>query len=119
LVPHSEYCGIHRRVSRSGAYPLRKVEIMPLLKEQKSAIIERFGKDAQDTGSARVQVALLSARIVELTEHLKVHKKDHATRRGLFGLLGQRRNLLQYIKRNDVAEYRALIADLGIRDNIN
>ena len=91
---------------------------MTISKDQKAELIARFGKDANDTGSARVQVAILTFRIAELTEHLKFHKKDHATRRGLLRLVGKRRNLLQYIKRNDIEEYRALIKDLGIRDNV-
>jgi small subunit ribosomal protein S15 len=88
-------------------------------KEQKAELVKRFGKDEHDTGSSAVQVALLSARINELTEHLKTHKKDHATRRGLRRLVGQRRSLLQYIKRNDIEQYRSLIKELGIRDNVN
>lgn len=91
---------------------------MALTKEQKAQIIAEFGKDPQDSGSANVQVALLTQRIRELTEHLKVHKKDHHTRRGLLMLVGKRRNLLGYIKKRDIEEYRALIARLGIRDNI-
>lgn len=91
---------------------------MTISKDQKAELIKKFGKDERDSGSPRVQVALLTARIVELTEHLKVHKKDHSTRRGLLRLVGQRRHLLQYIKRHDIEEYRALIKELGIRDNI-
>jgi small subunit ribosomal protein S15 len=91
---------------------------MPLTKEQKAQIIAEYGKDAQDSGSADVQVALLTQRIRELTEHLKVHKKDHHTRRGLLMLVGKRRRLLTYIKKNNIQGYRELIARLGIRDNI-
>ncbi len=91
---------------------------MPLTKEQKAAIIAEYGKTPNDSGSAEVQVALLTQRIKELTEHLKVHKKDHHTRRGLLMLIGQRRRLLVYIKKRDVEEYRALIAKLGIRDTL-
>ena len=91
---------------------------MGLSKEEKAAIIAEFGKNPQDSGSAEVQVALLSKRIKDLTEHLKQHPKDHHTRRGLLMLVGQRRRLLGYIKRRDVNDYRALIAKLGIRDNI-
>ncbi|MDR2672875.1 MAG: 30S ribosomal protein S15 [Coriobacteriales bacterium] len=91
---------------------------MPLTKERKAEIIAEFGKDANDSGSAEVQVALFTERIRELTEHLKVHSKDHHTRRGLLMLVGKRRRLLTYIKRNDVIKYRKLIAQLGIRDNI-
>ena len=91
---------------------------MPLTKEQKAQIVADYGKDANDSGSAEVQVALLTQRIRELTEHLKIHKKDHHTRRGLLMLVGKRRRLLTYIKKKDVQNYRQLIARLGIRDNI-
>jgi small subunit ribosomal protein S15 len=91
---------------------------MPLSKERTAEIIAEFGRDAADSGSADVQVALLTARIRDLTEHLKVHKKDHHTRRGLLMLVGRRRRLLTYIKRRDVTAYRELIAKLGIRDNV-
>ena len=91
---------------------------MPLSKERKAQIIGEYGKDAKDSGSAEVQVALLTERIRELTEHLKIHKKDHHTRRGLLMLVGKRRRLLTYIKRRDVLQYRELIARLGIRDNV-
>jgi small subunit ribosomal protein S15 len=91
---------------------------MPLKKEQIAQIIADYGKDENDSGSAEVQVALLTQRIRELTEHLKIHKKDHHTRRGLLMLVGKRRRLLTYIKRQDIQNYRQLIARLGIRDNI-
>jgi small subunit ribosomal protein S15 len=91
---------------------------MPLSKEKTAEIIAEFGKDEKDSGSAGVQVALLTQRIRDLTEHLKIHQKDHHTRRGLLMLVGQRRRLLTYIKKRDITEYRELIARLGIRDNI-
>jgi small subunit ribosomal protein S15 len=91
---------------------------MPLSRERTAEIIAEFGKDAKDSGSAEVQVALLTARIRDLTEHLKIHKKDHHTRRGLLMLVGRRRRLLTYIKKRDIANYRELIAKLGIRDNV-
>ncbi|MDR1713618.1 MAG: 30S ribosomal protein S15 [Coriobacteriales bacterium] len=91
---------------------------MPLSKEKTAEIIAEYGKDAKDSGSAEVQVALLTQRIRDLTEHLKVHKKDHHTRRGLLMLVGKRRRLLTYIKKRDVTQYRELIAKLGIRDNV-
>jgi small subunit ribosomal protein S15 len=91
---------------------------MPLSKQKKAEIIAEYGKDANDSGSAEVQVALLTQRIRDLTEHLKIHKKDFHTRRGLLMLIGSRRRLLKYIKRNDVVKYRELIARLGIRDNV-
>ncbi|MCL2136256.1 MAG: 30S ribosomal protein S15 [Coriobacteriia bacterium] len=91
---------------------------MPLSKEVTAGIIAEYGKDAKDSGSASVQVALLSQRIRDLTEHLKIHRKDHHTRRGLLMLVGKRRRLLTYIKQRDITEYRDLIARLGIRDNV-
>ena len=84
-------------------------------KERKAAIVAEFGKDEKDTGSPAVQIALITERIRELTEHLKVHPKDHHSRRGLFMLVGQRRGLLDYVKANDINEYRVLIDRLGIR----
>lgn len=91
---------------------------MSLSKEEKSAIIAEYGKGEADSGSAEVQVALLTKRIAELTEHQKTHKKDFHSRRGLLKLVGQRRRLLVYIKKRDVVAYRELIAKLGLRDNI-
>ena len=91
---------------------------MTISKEQKAEIIKEFGKTEQDSGSAEVQVALLTARIKDLTEHVKVHKKDHHTRRGLLMLVGKRPRLLTYIKDRDIDEYRELIKKLGIRDNV-
>lgn len=87
-------------------------------KERTAELIADFGKNAQDSGSAEVQVAILSERIRNLTEHLKTHPKDHHTRRGLLMLVGKRRRLLVYIKERDILEYRELIKKLGIRDNI-
>ena len=81
----------------------------------KKLIIEKHGRDASDTGSPEVQIALLTARINHLTEHLKIHKKDHHSRRGLLKLVGQRRGLLDYIRNQDIVKYRALIAELGLR----
>ena len=89
---------------------------MTVSKERKAELIAEFGKDEHDSGSAPVQVALLSERIGALTEHMKSHTKDYHTRRGL--LVVQRRRLLGYIKRNDIEGYRELIGKLGIRDNI-
>ena len=86
-----------------------------LSKEKKQEIIEAYGKSATDTGSPEVQVALLTARITELTEHLKVNKKDHHSRRGLLKMVGQRRGLLEYLKKTDINRYRALIERLGLR----
>lgn len=87
-------------------------------KERTAELIAEFGKNEHDSGSAQVQVAILSERIRNLTEHLKQHPKDHHTRRGLLMLVGKRRRLLVYIKERDIFEYRDLIKKLGIRDNI-
>ena len=86
-----------------------------LSKEKKQAIIVEYGKSATDTGSPEVQVALLTARITGLTEHLKVNKKDHHSRRGLLKMVGQRRCLLEYLKKTDINRYRTLIERLGLR----
>lgn len=81
----------------------------------KAATIQQHRLHESDTGSPEVQVAILTERINHLTEHLKVHKKDHHSRRGLLMLVGRRRRLLDYLRRNDVERYRALIAELGLR----
>ena len=86
---------------------------MPLTKEQKTEIVGTYGRDGKDTGSTRVQIALLTQRITELTEHMKVHKHDHHSRRGLLKLVGRRRRLLTYMQRHDLEGYRALIKELG------
>ena len=88
---------------------------MSLTQERKREIIEQFGASPQDTGNTRVQVALLTARINELTEHLREHSKDHHSRRGLLMLVGQRRRLLNYLQRTDLEGYRALVRELGLR----
>ena len=86
-----------------------------IAKDKKTSIIAEYGRTPGDTGSPEVQVAILTARINELTEHLKVHKKDHHSRRGLLKMVGQRRGLLAYLKKTDIERYRALIEKLGIR----
>ena len=83
--------------------------------EMKKDIVAKYGRTPEDTGSPEVQVALLTARINMLTEHLKEHKKDHHSRRGLLKMVGKRRNLLAYLKSKDVERYRALIEKLGLR----
>jgi small subunit ribosomal protein S15 len=88
---------------------------MTLTKEQKRDLIDKHGRSQSDTGSTEVQVALLTARINELTEHLRTHSKDHHSRRGLLMLVGKRRRLLDYLQRSDVERYRALVAELGLR----
>lgn len=84
-------------------------------KEKKQAIIAEFGRNPQDTGSPEVQIALLTERIAELTEHLKTNKKDHHSRRGLLQMVGQRKGLLAYLMKNDIEAYRNLIERLGLR----
>lgn len=84
-------------------------------KEKKTEIIEKYGRKPGDTGSPEVQIAILTERIRELTEHLKVHEKDHHSRRGLLKLVGQRRRLLSYFKETNLEGYRELIKELGIR----
>ena len=86
-----------------------------MTKERKLEIINEYKRDAADTGSAEVQVALLTERINELTEHLKVHKKDNHSRRGLLKMVGKRRNLLGYLEKNDVEKYREIVAKLNLR----
>ncbi|MFV0317111.1 MAG: 30S ribosomal protein S15 [Microthrixaceae bacterium] len=81
----------------------------------KQATITKFGASSTDTGSTRVQIALLTDRIDHLTEHLKKHRKDHHSRRGLLMLVGKRRRFLDYLRDNDIEEYRSLIAELGLR----
>ncbi len=88
---------------------------MPLDTATKKKIISDHGSDEHDTGSAEVQVAMLSRRISDLTEHLKTHKHDHHTRRGLLQLVGRRRRLLKYLEKTDINRYRALIERLGLR----
>jgi len=83
--------------------------------EQKKEIIAKFGSNENDTGSPEVQIALLSGRITYLTEHFKIHKKDHHSRRGLLKLVGQRRRILNYLKGKNVERYRTVIKELGIR----
>ena len=86
-----------------------------LTQEQKAEIVARFGANPHDTGSTRVQIALLTQRINDLTAHLREHRKDHHSRRGLLMIVGQRRRLLNYMQRNDLEGYRALIRELGLR----
>ena len=108
LQPFAEYHTI------LGGYQIKEDNIM-LAKEEKQAIIEKYGRTPGDTGSPEVQVALLTARINELNEHLKVNQKDHHSRRGLLKMVGQRRGLLAYLKKTDIERYRSLIERLGLR----
>jgi small subunit ribosomal protein S15 len=88
---------------------------LTLTKEAKQDIVGKHGRSETDTGSAEVQIALLTARINELTEHLRAHPKDHYSRRGLLKLVGRRRRLLQYLQKRNLEGYRALIQELGLR----
>jgi small subunit ribosomal protein S15 len=88
---------------------------LPLTKEAKLEIVGKHGRSDSDTGSAPVQIALLTTRINELTEHLRAHPKDHYSRRGLLKLVGRRRRFLNYLQKNDLEGYRALIKELGLR----
>ena len=88
---------------------------MPLTKEEKQGIIKKYGVSESDTGNTKVQIALLTKRIDDLTEHMKMSTKDHHTRYGLLKLVGQRRSLLDYLVREDIESYRSLIKELGIR----
>jgi small subunit ribosomal protein S15 len=88
---------------------------MSLTQEKKSELIERFGATANDTGRPEVQIALLTERINQLTDHLRTHRKDHHSRRGLLMLVGRRRRFLRYLERSDLERYRALVKELGLR----
>ena len=90
-------------------------EKVVLTPENKREVIDRFRLNEKDTGSPEVQIALLTSRIKYLTDHFKIHKKDHHSRRGLLKLVGQRRRLLSYLKKRDAAKYRGVIKELGIR----
>ena len=113
----------HRMQARFEAFTRKgKVETMAdrlsITPERVAELVKEYGKDEHDTGNVEVQVAILTERIRNLTEHLKVHKKDNHTRRGLMKIIGKRRGLLKYIKNRDIEQYRALVKRLGIRDNI-
>jgi small subunit ribosomal protein S15 len=84
-------------------------------KEQKEILIQKFQRHENDTGSPEVQIAILTTRIEELTEHLRIHKNDHHSRRGLYKMIGQRRGLLNYLMKKDIERYRKLIDELGLR----
>jgi small subunit ribosomal protein S15 len=88
---------------------------MTLTREDKDGIIREHARSEGDTGSTEVQIAVLSRRIADLTEHLKRHKQDHHSRRGLLMLVGRRRRLLEYLRRRDIERYRAIVAKLGLR----
>ena len=92
-----------------------RVAPMSLTAERKREIVDQYGRAGNDTGSTEVQVALLTARINELTDHFRTHRKDHHSRRGLLMLVGRRRRLLKYLQSNDIDRYRSLIGELGLR----
>ena len=109
-----------RPLAAKQAHSAKKGGIMPsklsITKERTAELVKEFGRDEKDCGNANVQVAILSERIRNLTEHLKTHKKDNHTRRGLMMLIGKRRGMLKYIKERNIEEYRELIKSLGLRD---
>ena len=88
---------------------------MVLAKDQKQQVIDDFKRHEGDTGSPEVQIAILTKRIIYLTEHVKIHKKDHHSRRGLLMLVGRRRRLLNYLKKKNIARYRAILGELGLK----
>lgn len=90
-------------------------QTMSVTQEQKKELIEQYGGDSENTGSVEAQIAILTARINDLTNHLGENKQDHSSRRGLLKMVGKRRRLLNYYKENDIVKYRELIKDLGIR----
>lgn len=111
----TRFCGISDRNLVIGKNLIIKEEIAMISKEKKAALIAEYGRKPGDTGSPEVQIAILTARISELTEHLKENPKDHHSRRGLLMMVGQRRGLLDYLKKTNLEGYRALIEKLGIR----
>ena len=103
------------KTAASGMAEYKKGEKKMITKEKKTAIIEKYATKPGDTGSPEVQIAILTERIRELTEHLKVNNNDHHSRRGLLKMVGQRRGLLDYLKKKDIERYRSIIEKLGIR----
>ena len=95
--------------------PVASLIDVTLTSERKQELVQQFGESAADTGRAEVQVALMTERINQLTEHLRTHRKDHHSRRGLLMLVGRRRRLLNYLQRDDLERYRALVRELGLR----
>ena len=98
-----------------GRLPATLIGRMTLTQERKRELVTKFGDSGQDTGKAEVQIALMTERINLLTEHLRTHRKDHHSRRGLLMLVGRRRRLLNYLQRDDLDRYRALVSELGLR----
>ncbi len=114
-VPLASSLGSHRPDTQPVGKSSGKVEHTMIRKDEKTAVIEANRTHPTDTGSPEVQIAILTARIQELTEHLKVHKQDNHSRRGLLKMVGKRRKMLDYLAKKDVERYRAIIAKLGIR----
>lgn len=112
LRPFTRIYRFLQRISLLTAYQKKEKDKMEINKQE---IIAKFGRKEGDTGSPEVQIALLTARINHLTEHLKTHKKDHHSRRGLLQMVGQRRGLLDYLKANDLEKYRQIIVELDLR----
>lgn len=104
-----------RRITWLMGIKTKEVKIMAMNKDNKMSVINSYKVHENDTGSPEVQIALLTTRINELNEHLKVHKKDHHSRRGLLKMVGNRRNLLNYLKGKDIERYRTVIEKLGLR----
>lgn len=113
ILPVLRFGDIPTHSSAAGVF--KKGRINMITKEMKQQIIKDYQLKEGDTGSPEVQIAILTYRINDLNEHLKIHKKDHHSRRGLLKMVGQRRNMLAYLKKNDLERYRALIARLGLR----
>ena len=111
----SKRAGLHPPVTQLFGQNNKKGEIPMIRKDEKTAVIEANRTHPTDTGSPEVQIAILTARINELTEHLKVHKQDNHSRRGLLKMVGKRRKMLDYLMAKDIERYRAIIAKLGIR----
>lgn len=111
MRPYSSRLGLERGKEPRGS----EASGMTLTREAKRSVVEKFGRHEQDHGSAAVQIALLTARIEELTEHFRDHPKDHHSRRGLLKMVGRRRRLLTYLRRTDLERYRWVIEELGLR----
>jgi len=106
---------IHQRLLSTWGYKKKEVEQMALTQERKNEIIAQYRTHENDTGSPEVQVAVLTEQITTLNDHLRTHKKDHHSRRGLLKMVGQRRNLLTYLRNKDVTRYRQVVDKLGLR----
>ena len=115
LLPWTSSPGLHRPVTQPAGTLIERWNLTMIRKDEKTAVIEANRTHPTDTGSPEVQIAILTARIQELTEHLKIHKHDNHSRRGLLKMVGKRRKMLDYLMAKDIERYRAIIAKLGIR----